>query len=85
MRCSTATPDSYEINNLTLALDKSTHATGFLTSRHWDQNGDIDDGYYMTFGIDGVSLSPVPLPPALWLFGSGLLGLIGIARRRKAA
>jgi hypothetical protein len=27
----------------------------------------------------------VPLPPALWLFGSGLLGLIGMARRKKAA
>ena len=26
--------------------------------------------------------SPVPLPPALWLFGSGLLGLIGIARKK---
>jgi hypothetical protein len=28
---------------------------------------------------------PVPIPPALWLFGSGLLGLVGIARRKKAA
>ena len=28
--------------------------------------------------------SPVPLPPAVWLFGSGLLGLVGIARRKKA-
>jgi hypothetical protein len=27
----------------------------------------------------------VPIPPAIWLFGSGLLGLIGIARSRKAA
>ena len=27
----------------------------------------------------------VPVPAALWLFGSGLLGLIGIARRKKAA
>ncbi len=27
--------------------------------------------------------APVPLPPALWLFGSGLLGLIGVARRRS--
>jgi len=25
-----------------------------------------------------------PIPPALYLFGSGLLGLIGIARRKKA-
>lgn len=27
----------------------------------------------------------VPLPTAAWLFGSGLLGLIGIARRKKIA
>jgi hypothetical protein len=34
----------------------------------------------------GTSLpSAVPIPPALWLFGSGLLGLIGIARRKKTA
>ena len=26
----------------------------------------------------------VPLPAAVWLFGSGLLGFIGIARRKKA-
>ena len=25
----------------------------------------------------------VPVPPALWLFGSGLLGLVGMARRKK--
>lgn len=42
-------------------------------------------------GITGEGLfifsaaSAVPLPPALWLFGAGLLGLIGIARRKKAA
>ena len=27
----------------------------------------------------------VPVPAAVWLFGSGLLGLIGVARRKKAA
>lgn len=29
--------------------------------------------------------SPVPIPSAVWLLGSGLLGLIGIARRKKVA
>ncbi len=26
----------------------------------------------------------IPIPPAMWLFGSGLLGLVGIARRKKS-
>ncbi|MCP4503572.1 MAG: VPLPA-CTERM sorting domain-containing protein, partial [Deltaproteobacteria bacterium] len=30
-----------------------------------------------------VSLSAVPAPAAIWLFGSGLIGLIGVARRKK--
>jgi len=29
--------------------------------------------------------APVPIPAAAWLFGSGLLGLIGVARRKKTA
>lgn len=36
-------------------------------------------------GISGfVSQTAVPIPAAVWLFGSGLLGLIGISRRKKA-
>ena len=31
------------------------------------------------------NVSAVPIPAAVWLFGSGLLGLIGITRRKKAA
>ena len=30
-----------------------------------------------------IGASVVPVPTAIWLFGSGLLGLIGIARRKK--
>ena len=26
----------------------------------------------------------VPVPAAVWLFGSGLLGLVGVARRKKS-
>jgi len=30
----------------------------------------------------GATINPVPVPAALWLFGSGILGLAGMARRR---
>ena len=33
---------------------------------------------------DFSTYSVVPVPPAVWLFGSGLIGLIGIARRKKS-
>ena len=31
------------------------------------------------------NFTAVPVPAAVWLFGSGLLGLVGVARRKKSA
>jgi len=36
-------------------------------------------------GQYGIQISQVPVPAAVWLFGSGLIGLIGISRRKKSA
>lgn len=37
-----------------------------------------------TLGMDlRLELTPVPLPPAVWLFGSALVGLVGVARRNR--
>jgi hypothetical protein len=33
--------------------------------------------------LDRLQFNTVPLPPALWLFGSGLLGLIGMTKRKS--
>ncbi len=53
----------------------------------WDLNRDgiLDTGFDIAASTplsskDGVA--PVPLPAAAWLFGSGLLGLTGVGRRK---
>ncbi len=43
-------------------------------------NLDIGSGNSMTV----TAVNAVPVPAAAWLFGSGLIGLVGIARRKKA-
>lgn len=50
-------------------------------------SGDLVVGIHAK-ALDGVndiseSLVTVPVPVAVWLFGSGLIGLIGVARRKK--
>jgi hypothetical protein len=40
-----------------------------------------EDPGLITTGIIGESV--VPIPPTVWLFGSGLLGLIGISKRKR--
>jgi len=39
----------------------------------------------LTYNVPTAGVAPVPLPAAVWLLGSGLLGLAGIGRRRVAA
>jgi hypothetical protein len=38
-----------------------------------------------TFSWSSSTSTVVPVPAAVWLFGSGLIGLVGLARRKKAA
>lgn len=50
---------------------------------------DVVAGTRYHFGFDATAsgytqVSAVPVPAAAWLFGSGLVGLIGMARRRAA-
>ena len=33
--------------------------------------------------VSGGGTAPIPVPAAAWLFGSGLMGLVGVARRRR--
>jgi len=69
-----------------LALWNSTTSTfAFVTNFSTIIAG---NSYNISFGdvtgqVLGVDLAPVvPVPAAVWLFGSGLIGLVGIARRK---
>ena len=53
---------------------------GTYTSISWNVN--VFEDFH---GIQiGIGSSVVPIPPAAWLLGSGLIGLIGVARRKKS-
>jgi hypothetical protein len=56
---------------------------------HFNDGGtcpdDVGNSYYAWAVHSGdVGTAAVPLPAGVWLFGSGLFGLIGVARHRKA-
>ena len=38
-----------------------------------------------TYALDAAAIAPIPLPPAVGLFGAGLVAFWGLARRRSAA
>ena len=56
-------------------MDKGGVSDNVITS-----GGDVLDGQFAG-GLTLASINNVPIPGAVWLLGSGLLGLVGIRRR----
>lgn len=55
--------------------------TGLNTSSFTDNNM-LPDGNDISWYV--LETAAVPIPGAVWLFGTGLIGLIGMARRKKS-
>lgn len=63
---------------INILLSLSPPSSGFFLT-HTDPDSNESISLSST-----LSISQVPVPAAIYLFGSGLLGMIGIARRKKA-
>lgn len=92
-------PLDYTNQIYSLPIDPSHSQNPVVTSPYYrsliiawdlDRNGVTDAGFDIgvttpLLSYDGIMPTPVPLPGAIWLLGSGLLGLAGLARRRARA
>lgn len=78
------TGDEYNDTAVGSAMNYHT-GLAYMAGQGVMQNGPFA-GLRVTFGLQGQDplVAPVPLPAAAWLLGSGLLGLVGVARRKAA-
>ena len=67
--------------NATLALDCTTSESVYLVLKGSKTFNGLDS----KGGFNAISVTTVPIPAALYLFGTGLIGLAGIARRKRGA
>lgn len=72
--------DSIEVWNIEAGLNGSYQYFGPQTALIDELR--IDFGNRNLFLVDDIELTAVPVPAAAWLFGSGLIGLASIARRK---
>jgi hypothetical protein len=61
-------------------LNTSSDYAGLLLTINLVNDGSSSYGVL----VSQANVSPVPVPAAIWLFGSGLLGLAGIKRGKRA-
>ena len=92
MRSWTAFWNGTDFNQGAAGVTATTDASGNFNTT-WSAvvvGGAFDGqiGYWSLNGVAKAESTPppeVPVPAAAWLMGSGLLGLVGVARRRRKA
>jgi hypothetical protein len=80
----TTLPSAVQQNPIVFGITSVGDVT-ILTGHSFDAVNNITQDTTFTLTATSVPTPAVPVPAAAWLFGSGLLGLAGTARRRRAA
>lgn len=78
-------PPFYWTSDLTSETTANIARPIFGTVDSFSLMNGSDPRYSNVWGVVSGNVAPVPLPAAAWLFGSGLAGLVGLARRRMTA
>jgi hypothetical protein len=75
----------YNVNNLVDGILATFEYTGTISLGNFVVANSIGDAIsYELIDTEtpgGVAVSPVPIPPALLLFGSGIIGMLGLRRK----
>ena len=72
-----AQPGLYDRYLLSYLADSTSATITFLDRSNATNNFDTL--------LDNITINPVPIPAAAWLFGTALIGLIGLGKRRQSA
>lgn len=72
--------DGYHWSVTEYAPDTSG-AWGFTTNSGYQLNSLKAGTYLYAWAVHDGDIGAIPVPAAIWLFGSGLIGLIGLAKR----
>lgn len=67
-----------DLGGLILGLGQNIELTAALGEDFWDDRTN-------DYAFAAVTVSAVPVPAAFWLFGTALIGFVGMSRRRKVA
>lgn len=80
------TTSNWDWARLFVAVDETFNPTQItFEAREYFGNGEEDYTTTINTNLTVGTTPAVPVPAAAWLFGSGLVGLAGAARRRRAA
>jgi hypothetical protein len=79
-------PGSFTLASLDFTVDVLDPGASTIVAI--DTVNALGDGFGAALTVESTTdavINAVPVPAAVWLFGSGLIGLIGLARRKQSA